>query len=124
VSGHTDDLRDLRVLVVEDDYVIALDLARALDELGAQVVGPVSSAEEAVQLVREHDPQIDAAILDINLGSHLVYPVADALRERAVPFVFATGYEAWSIPPAYGAVPRCSKPVDAAQVIRFLKSRT
>ena len=118
--AHAATLQGLRVLVVEDDYVIALDLVRALDELGALVVGPVGTATEAVQLVGEHGAEIDAAILDVNLGSHTVYPVADALRDRAVPFVFATGYEAWSIPPAYSGVPRCSKPVDPADVIRHL----
>jgi hypothetical protein len=56
------------------------------------------------------------AILDINLGGAMVYPVADALRARGVPFIFATGYEAWSIPEAYSDVPRCEKPVDVRQV--------
>jgi CheY-like chemotaxis protein len=121
VTVQSASLQGLRVLVVEDDYVIALDLARALDELGALVVGPIATAMDAVQLLREHGAEVDAAILDVNLGSHTVYPVADALRERAVPFVFSTGYEQWSIPPAYSGVPRCSKPVDPAAVTRYLR---
>jgi CheY-like chemotaxis protein len=118
-----DDMHELRVLVVEDDYVIALDLATALLELGVQVIGPVSTTDEALQLVRERSEELDAAILDINLGSHTVYPVADALRERAVPFVFATGYDGWSIPETYRDVARCSKPIDPVEVMRHLGAR-
>jgi CheY-like chemotaxis protein len=119
-----DNLHKLRVLVVEDEYVIALDLASALLELGAEVIGPVPSVEQALSVIREHADALDAAVLDINLGSETAYPVAEVLREQRVPFVFATGYDGWSIPDAYGDVPRCYKPVDAADVIRFLERRT
>jgi CheY-like chemotaxis protein len=111
------DLHKLRVLVVEDEYVIALDLASALAELGAEVIGPVPSVDQALSVIREHAGELDAAVLDINLGSETAYPVAELLRERRVPFVFATGYDGWSIPDAYGDVPRCFKPVDAADVL-------
>jgi CheY-like chemotaxis protein len=115
------DLQKLRVLVVEDEYVIALDLSSALSDLGMEVIGPVPSVEQALSVIREHADELDAAVLDINLGSEMAYPVADALRKQRVPFVFATGYDGWSIPDAYGDVPRCFKPVDAADVIRFLR---
>jgi CheY-like chemotaxis protein len=119
-----DDLHKLRVLVVEDEYLIALDLASALLELGAEVIGPVPSVEQALSVIREHADELDAAVLDINLGSETAYPIAEVLREQRVPFVFATGYDGWSVPDAYGDVPRCYKPVDAADVIRFLKRST
>jgi CheY-like chemotaxis protein len=115
------ELQNLRVLVVEDDYVIAMDLASALSDLGAQVIGPAPSVEQALQIVREQGDQLDAAILDINLGEECAYPVADVLRERRLPFVFATGYDAWTIPEAYRDAPRCDKPVNAAEVVRLLR---
>lgn len=115
------DLHKFRVLVVEDEYVIALDLASSLLELGVEVIGPAPSVEQALAVIREHADELDAAVLDINLGSETVYPVAEVLRERGVPFVFATGDDRWSIPDAYGDVPRCYKPVDAADVMRYLR---
>ncbi|HET9445436.1 MAG TPA: hypothetical protein VFO35_04210 [Steroidobacteraceae bacterium] len=115
------DLQDLRILVVEDDYVIAMDLAWVLSDLGATVLGPAPSAEEATQIIREQGDELDAAILDINLGSHCVFAVADLLRERRLPFVFATGYDAWTIPEPYRDVPRCDKPVNPADVVRYLR---
>jgi PAS domain S-box-containing protein len=81
-------------------------------------------AEDERCVIREHADELDAAVLDINLGSETAYPVAEVLREQRVPFVFATGYDGWSIPEAYGDVPRCYKPVDAADVIRFLMARS
>jgi CheY-like chemotaxis protein len=116
------DLRKLCILVVEDEYLIALDLARTLCELGAQVLGPVPSADEALHLIRERGEELDAAILDVNLGSHTVYPVADHLRERGIRFVFATGYDAWTIPEAYGDVPRCDKPINTDELVRVLRA--
>lgn len=80
------------VLVVEDDYFIANDLLRQFKESGAEVLGPVASVEHALALIAA-TPQIDGAVLDVNLRDVMVYPVADALRDRGVPFVFATGYE-------------------------------
>src|SRR3712207_954447 len=86
-----------RVLVVEDEYFIADDIARALRKLGAEVVGPLASRDEALDAFSSGQ-SIDAAVLDINLRGDAVYPVADALRGRKVPFVFATGYDPATIP--------------------------
>lgn len=104
-------MRGRRVLVVEDEYTLAEDVAAELERLGAMVVGPVPSVREALALL-DGGPAPDAAILDINLGGELAYPVADALRRRGIPFIFATGYDASAIPPAYADVPRVEKPVD------------
>ena len=108
-----------RVLVVEDDYFLAEDLSAALGETGAEVLGPVPDLESALSLL-DRGPAPTAAILDIKLGRAWVYPLADALRERGIPFVFATGYEASAIPAAYAAVPRCEKPYGAEQCLRLL----
>jgi CheY-like chemotaxis protein len=113
-------LRGRRFLVVEDDYAIAKDIARWLEDAGAEVVGPAGTVEDALELVESEAFPLDGAALDINLHGETVYPVADALAARGVPFVFATGYDADVIPEAYAGVPRCEKPVDRAQLARAL----
>jgi PAS domain S-box-containing protein len=84
-------LRDQRVLVVEDEALVAMELTRVLTEAGAHVVGPAGNIEEALDLVA--NTLIDRAVLDINLGGRMVTPVAKALAERAIPFVYLTGYQ-------------------------------
>jgi CheY-like chemotaxis protein len=104
-----------RVLVVEDEYLLAEDLREELEDQGAEVMGPVASVADALALL-ESGPVPDMAFLDINLGGEMAYPVADALRARDIPFIFATGYEAHAIPKAYADVPRVEKPVEVGQV--------
>ena len=111
--------RGRRVLVVEDEYVIAQDLKSSLENAGAEVLGPVPSVARAMALL-DADAAPDAAILDVNLGTEDVFPVAEALRERGVPFVFATGYDAWSLPSAYAEVPRWEKPFDVKRCLSNL----
>jgi CheY-like chemotaxis protein len=113
-------LHGKRLLLVEDDYMIATDLARALAEEGAAVVGPAGSVADALALIAG-GAALDGAVLDINLGREPAYPVAAALRERGVPFVFATGYDAWIIPEPFRDVPRCEKPVDMRTLARLLQ---
>jgi CheY-like chemotaxis protein len=108
-----------RILVVEDDYVIAAELAESLTEFGASVVGPAASVAEALALIVREVP-LDAAVLDVNLGSENVFPVADALEQRGVPYVFATGYDQRIIPARYAAARRFEKPVDVQALARFL----
>ena len=103
-----------RVLVVEDEYLLAEDLREELESQGAEVMGPVASVADALELLRS-GPAPYMAILDINLGGEMAYPVADALRARDIPFIFATGYEAQAIPKAYADVPRAEKPVEVRQ---------
>lgn len=104
-----------RVLLVEDEYYIAEELAAAFAASGAVIVGPVADADDALELI-EKDGVIDGAVLDVNLQGEMVYPVADALRERGVPFVFATGYDRSHIPASFGDVPICEKPVQPSVV--------
>ncbi|MEA2990075.1 MAG: hypothetical protein QOG83_2786 [Alphaproteobacteria bacterium] len=110
------------LLVVEDEYLLAADLAASLESLGVEVVGPAASVEEALSLVENKGGRLDGAVLDINLRNERVYPVADVLTARGVPFVFTTGYDAMSIPTAYACTPRCEKPVDKAQLVRWLSN--
>lgn len=108
-----------RVLLVEDDYFIAIDLKSGFEAGGAEVLGPVPSVGEALALIAR-TAAIDAAVLDINLQDELVYPVADALHARGVPFLFATGYDPVAVPSLHGAVALCQKPLDPQIVTRAL----
>ena len=112
-------LQGRRVLVVEDDYIMAEDLKAELEGIGAEVIGPVADLAGALDLLAS-GPLPDAAVLDINLGGEMVFPLADTLRDRGVPFVFATGYDEWSIPEAYAHLPRLEKPLDMRQVAQAL----
>lgn len=112
-------LSGLRVLVVEDDWLIAEDLAHELERFGADVVGPVESVDRALQQVRTGTP-IDFALVDVNLDGEPSYAVADMLQERGVPFVFATGSDPSATPDRFRGVGRCQKPFrpsDLSQVI-------
>jgi CheY-like chemotaxis protein len=102
-------LRDLRILVVEDEYLIAMSLADALENAGSVVVGPVPSVDKAIQKI-ESEPHIDAAVVDVNLGGVLAYAVADMLVARKIPFVFTSGYEDNVLRNRYAQVKNCPKP--------------
>jgi CheY-like chemotaxis protein len=102
-------LRDRRILVVEDEYLIAMMLRDALEDVGSIVVGPVASVEMALKTIAA-DPNVDAAILDVNLGGVMAYPVAEALMTRNIPFVFTSGYEAATIRARYPMIRNCPKP--------------
>lgn len=107
------------ILLVEDDYFIVKHLRRQLGQAGATILGPASNVPDALELVRTL-PRVDAAVLDINLQGEMVFPVADALAMRGVPFVFATGYDPVVIPPEHGKVRHCSKPVDPMRLAEAL----
>lgn len=109
-----------RILVAEDEYVTAADLADSLERLGIEVSGPVASVAEALTLLANIGDRLDAAVLDVNLGNERVYPVADLLRVRGIPFVFTTGYDASVIPAAYADVPRHEKPIDERTLARCI----
>jgi two-component sensor histidine kinase len=106
-------LQGARILIVEDAVLLALELETGLSEAGAEIIGPAYELAEAMALL---DRPIDAAVLDANLNGHSVMPVAEALRARKVPFVFATGYgEAGGAPGGFDA-PVIRKPYDVTQV--------
>ena len=100
-----------RVMIVEDEALVAMALREALDELGFSVLGPFNRISEAMIALRNN--HIDAAVLDVNLGGELIYPLADVLAADHVPFVFITGYGAEEIEPRYARVPVLQKPIEA-----------
>jgi CheY-like chemotaxis protein len=114
----TSRLSDKRVLVVEDEYLVAMDMSAYLEAAGARVVGPASNVRAALEAV-EHT-ELDAAILDVNLRGEMAYPVADALTARGIPFVFTTGYDANAVPARFAGVKRCEKPTTPEAISRAL----
>jgi DNA-binding LytR/AlgR family response regulator len=108
-------LVSMRVLLVEDNFIIALDLAGLVREAGAEPVGPVASVRDGMAAIEAGG--IDAAILDINLGEENALALADELDSRAIPFAFATGYSPDDIlPPERAEVPVLAKPYSATEV--------
>ncbi len=104
-----------RVLLVEDEALVAMRIQECLTECGHSVVGPISRASDALQAARESD--YDAAILDINLGDGMAYPVADIVAARGLPFVFVTGYE--TIDERFSHVPILQKPIERQMLERL-----
>ena len=107
------------VLIVEDDYLLASDLAKGLSKAGFEIVGPVPSPARALRIVE--DKKIDCALLDIKLDGDKVYEVADALISRGVPVVFVTGYDVTAVPARFRVVPLCQKPANVKTVIEALE---
>ena len=107
-------LQGLRILVVEDDSLIAMFLEEVLSTVGCDLVGPVARLAAAKVAARER--AVDCAILDINLKGELVYPVAEILAERGIPFAFATGYGSAETGERFRGRPILHKPFKAAEV--------
>jgi CheY-like chemotaxis protein len=102
-------LSGLSVLVVEDQFLIAEEMRRAVEHLGGRVVGPVPSVEKALALALQARP--DLGLLDVDLHGQEIYPVADALIEAGSPVIFATGFDRAAMPAAYKDAPHLDKPV-------------
>lgn len=102
------------MLVVEDEYFLADEARRKLEQLGALVIGPTGRVDGALDLIK--GGRVDAAILDINLDGEMVFPVAERLARLEIPFVFASGYDAAVTPEAFKGHVFSEKPVDFAQL--------
>jgi DNA-binding response OmpR family regulator len=107
-----------RVLVVEDEFLLGLSLLEDLADAGADVVGPVSTLAEALEVVMSD--AFDLALLDINIRGEMSFPVADALLARNVPLIFLTGYDADVIPERLRRWPRIGKPYDPRELASTL----
>ncbi len=107
-----------RLLVVEDEYLIRMLLEDMLVDLGYEVAAAVGSLAEATDAASTGE--FDAAILDVNLAGQEIYPVAEILAKRGVPFVFITGYGERSLAPPYRERPSLPKPFQAEQLKALL----
>jgi CheY-like chemotaxis protein len=114
-------LEGRRILVVEDDYLVAEVLCELLEDAGATVLGPIGWVQEAVAYVEQHAEAFDCAILDVNLHGEKSYAIADALMQRELPFAFATGYGADALDGAYRHHTRCQKPFEQRALIAALR---
>ena len=112
-------LAGCHVLVVEDEYFLADDIVRALQALGAGVLGPCGELEDATRMLDDH-LTIDAAVIDINLRSEMVFPLARLLRARSIPFVFATGFDRAAIDAEFQDIHLWEKPLDLTAMARDL----
>jgi len=108
-----------RILVVEDEYFLADDIGRELRACGADVAGPVADLDDALRILNDGS-MVDGAVLDVNVGNAMVFPIARELRTRHVPFVFATGYDQVTLGPEFQNVPLWEKPVDITAMVRGL----
>ncbi len=118
-------LEGRRVLVVEDEMLVAMNLEDMLGDLGIVVVGPAMRIDAALELAQT--AVIDAAVLDINLHGGRSYPVAEVLRRRGVPFLFATGYGHVEDGSSFSDVPTLAKPyrsTELAATLRLVLGRT
>ena len=112
----------LAILVVDDELMIAMFLEDVLLDLGCKVVGPAAVVAPALALIQVPREPVDGAFLDVNLRGELVYPVADALIMRDVPFVFVTGYSVHGIDPRYVAIPTLPKPIPIDKIGDVVRS--
>ena len=108
-----------RVLLVEDEFLIAEDLASTLSAAGATVIGTAYTVAAALRLI-ESGGALDGAVLDVNLKGETAFTVADALLSRGIPFVFTTGYDKQYLKGQYEDVPRFEKPIDPAKLAAVL----
>jgi CheY-like chemotaxis protein len=104
-------LSGLRVLVVEDMFLVAMDLSDLLADSGCEVIGPASTVKQALEKIE--GVELDGALLDVNLDGERSFPVAESLAARGIPFVFLTGYDSQTVfPDKFQDVPRLAKPLE------------
>ena len=103
-----------RVLVVEDESLVAMLLETILEDMGCIPVGPASTVDEGLRMAA--DEAVDAALLDVNVAGRQVFPVAQLLKDRGVPFIFSTGYGEGGLPDEWRGQPTLQKPFTEAAV--------
>lgn len=107
-----------RILVVEDESLVAMLLETILEDMGCTPVGPASNVDEG--LVMATDEALDAALLDVNVAGRQVFPIATALKARGVPFVFSTGYGEGGLPDEWRGHATVQKPFTEAAIRQAL----
>lgn len=113
------ELEGLRILLVEDEYLPATEVADMLDTLGVDVIGPIPDLDTALGTAGRET--FDGAILDVNLRGEAVFPVAEELLNRKIPFLFVTGYDEWVLPERFREFPRLTKPFDRLSLERMAR---
>lgn len=108
-----------RILIVEDEFLLAMDLEQMFQQGGVTVVGPVATVSGALRLL-DDDLSVDAAVLDVNLGGEMIFPVVDRLTALSVPIVLVTGYGEADLPARYQHIPRCEKPIEMERLAAAL----
>jgi CheY-like chemotaxis protein len=103
-------LQGLRLMVVEDEPMAALEIQDMLDSFGCEIVGVASNVHRGLAIACNDKLALDGAVLDINLGGEQVYPVAERLKSRGVPFIFSTGYGRTGQAPSFAHIPTLNKP--------------
>jgi CheY-like chemotaxis protein len=103
-----------RILLVEDEFLVAMDIERIVGEIGGEVVGPIANIEEALAKARVE--RLDGAILDVNISGRKITPVAAVLRERAIPYILSTGYSQQGLDAEIADAPTLRKPFDEREV--------
>ena len=111
----TQPLTGRRVLVVEDESLVAMLIETILEDMDCIPVGPAANIEEGLRLVADTQ-DLDAALLDVNVAGQQIFPVADALKARGVPFVFSTGYGEGGLPDEWRGQPTVQKPFTEAAI--------
>lgn len=110
----------LRLLVVEDEAMVAMLVEDMLSDLGCIVVEVAANVSKGLELARDASIELDGAILDVNVGSEKVFPVAEVLTARGVPIVFATGYGTCGLDSAYAGCAVLPKPFQSAALRQML----
>jgi DNA-binding NarL/FixJ family response regulator len=114
------ELQGLRVLLVEDEFLVAMDIELMLRQCGCAVVGPIGDLATALRKAEEGG--FDLALLDVNVGGEPVTAVAEALQAHAVPIVFCTGYHAGNLPRRFAQAPTLKKPFQVGDMVAALRA--
>lgn len=106
-----------RILIVEDEFLIAIHVADIMAHLGFSVAGPVADIGQALSLIAQEN--VDGAVLDVNLSGQLVFPLATILVQRSIPFILTSGYDSVGLPAEWRGRPHLRKPVVERELARL-----
>jgi DNA-binding NtrC family response regulator len=120
LSDDGNELNGLRLLVVEDDYLVAADMCSALMRRGAVIIGPASNLRRTRELLRQYRP--DCALLDLNLNGALAFELAEQFQREGIPTIYTTGYDTAFIPEPLREAPCLQKPVNFKALVQLIQT--
>lgn len=120
MTDYGNELEGMRLLVVEDDYLVAADMCSTLIRRGAIILGPASNLRRTRELLRQQRP--DCALLDSNLNGTLAFELAEEFRREGIPTIFTTGYDAAFFPDTFRGNPCLQKPVNFTVLVQLIRS--